>query len=412
MKDKIKNNLGFKVLAVIFAIFLWWTVVNIDDPIDSKQYIVPVTLLNTEYVTNQGQSYHVVDDVTEVTVTVKARRKILTKIKAGHIIANADFKEMQDGTVPIRTYLNGFEYKEISAYPRNLQIKTENTLKKTFPITTIAKGTPRDGYVVGKMLPSPQTVDISGPESAISKISKVVARVDVSEMSTDKTIETELMYYDAADNLLDKSLFTSNCDINGVTVFVDMWRTKKVNVLFDTSEIKTEKGYVFTGIEVEPQTIRVAGDSDALNQFTQLQLSADVLKMTDVKEKQEVIVDITEHLPEGIILANNDEKNVVVRIFVEKAGTKSLLLPVGSIKIENASDKFTIKKGAEQEIELQFSGTADALETISNESIVAYIDLEKCTEEGNYVLEVKIQKLPDNCTYIGNATVEIVLEKK
>lgn len=414
MKDKIKNNLGLKVLAIVFAIFLWWAVVNIDDPIDVKQYSVSVSVINPEVVTNAGKSYQLVDDTKTVSVSVKARRKILAKIKSNHIIATADFREMQDSSVPIRIAINGFEgsYEDATAYPRNIQVSVENTLKKTFPITTVASGAPRDGYVVGHMLASPQTVDVSGPESAVSKINKVVAKVDVSEMSADKTVETELIYYDAAENILDKNLFSSNCDKNGVTVTIDMWRTKKVSLLFDTSQIKTAEGYVFTGIEVEPQAIRVAGTSEQLNLLTQLQVGPEVLKTTDVSGNQEVIVDISSHLPEGIILADNDEKNVVVRILVEKAGTKSLLLPVGSIQIMNASEKFTIEKGAEQEVELQFSGTAEALASITNENIVAFIDLEEYTEAGTYVVLVQVKNLPENCAYAGSVTVEIVLEEK
>ena len=414
MKDKIKKNLGYKVLSIVFAFLLWWAVVNIDDPIDTKQYNVSVSILNPEQVTNKGQSFQILDDSKAIVVSVKARRKVLAKIKSGHIIATADFREMQDDSIPVRVAINGFEgsYEEVSAYPRNIQVRIENTLKKTFPITTVSTGAPRDGYVVGNMISSPRTVDISGPESAVSKISKVVAKVDVSELSSDKTIETELIYYDAADNVLDKTRFTSNCDKNGVSVTVDMWRTKNINLMFDTSKIKTASGYVFTGIEVEPQTIRVAGTSEQLNQLTQLQVPADALKIDALSENQEVVVDITNYLPEGIILADNVGKNVVVRVLVEKAGTKSLLLPVGSIQIVNTSDKFTIKKGAEQEVELQFSGTAEALEKINGNDIVVYLDLGSYDKAGIYEVEVQVKNLPDNSVYIGNVTVEVELVKK
>jgi YbbR domain-containing protein len=321
---------------------------------------------------------------------------------------------MQDSTVPIRVKVIGFEgsYESATAYPQNIQVSVENTMKKTFPITTVANGTPRDGYVVGSMTASPKTVDISGPESAVSKISKVVARVDVSEMSSDATIETELVYYDAAENRIDKTLLSSNCDKNGVSVSVDIWNTKKVQLQFDTSDIKPASGYAFTGIEVEPQTIRVAGTTEQLNALTQLEIRAEELKKRDVSANEEVIVDITKHLPEGIIMANSDESSVVVRILVEKAGTKSILLPVGSVQIENAPSKFNLEKGPEQEVELQFSGSKEALEKLSSEKITASVDLSQYTEAGNYTVKVEITELPEGCIYIGEATIKIILTKK
>jgi len=156
MKDRLKNNLGLKILALIFAIFLWWTVVNIDDPIDIKQYKVEVSIINTEIITNAGKSYQIEDDTKKVTVTVKARRKILSKIKASNIVAVADMREMQDNSVPIRVSIDGYEgeYEEVTAYPRNIQVSVENTLKKTFAITPIATGSPRAGHVVGRDVPA------------------------------------------------------------------------------------------------------------------------------------------------------------------------------------------------------------------------------------------------------------------
>lgn len=414
MKDKLKNNLGLKIIAAVFAILLWWIVVNIDDPIDTKQYSVDVSVTNPEVVTNAGKSYQILDDTNSITVSVRARRKVLGEIKSRYIVATADLREMQDSSVPIRVKIVGFEgsYESATAYPQNIQVSVENTQKKTFPITTVASGTPRDGYVVGSMTASPQTVDISGPESAVSKISKVVAKVDVSELSTDTSIETELIYYDAADNRIDKSLLSSNCDKNGVTVSVDIWHTKKVNVQFDTSQIKPAEGYVFTGIEVEPQTIRVAGTTEQLNALAQLDIKAEELNKTDVSANEEVIIDITKHLPEGIIMADSDESSVVVRILVEKVGTKSILLPVGSIQIENASSKFNLEKGPEQEVELQFSGTKEALESLTSENITAKVDLAEFNTQGTYTVLVQITELPQGCTYIGGATIQIILKKK
>ena len=414
MKDKLKNNLGLKIIAFVFAVFLWWAVVNIDDPINTKQFYVDVAVTNPEVITNAGKSYQILDDTKTITVTIKASRKVLDEIKSSYIMATADLREMQDSTVPIRVKVIGFEgsYESATAYPQNIQVSVENTMKKTFPITTVANGTPRDGYVVGSMTASPKTVDISGPESAVSKISKVVARVDVSEMSSDATIETELVYYDAAENRIDKTLLSSNCDKNGVSVSVDIWNTKKVPLQFDTSDIKPASGYAFTGIEVEPQTIRVAGTTEQLNALSQLEIRAEELKKRDVSANEEVIVDITKHLPEGIIMADSDESSVVVRILVEKAGTKSILLPVGSIQIENAPSKLNLEKGPEQEVELQFSGSKEALENLSSEKITASVDLSQYTDAGTYTVKVEITELPEGCIYIGEATIKIILTKK
>ena len=108
MKDRWKNNLGLKVIAVLFAFFLWWTVVNIDDPVKTQKYTTEVTVLNPEVITNNGKSYQIVDNTKNIVVTVKARRKVLEQIKASNIVATADLQERQDTSVPIRISSQGF----------------------------------------------------------------------------------------------------------------------------------------------------------------------------------------------------------------------------------------------------------------------------------------------------------------
>ena len=108
MKDRLKNNIGLKILAVFFAVFLWWTVLNVDDPISTKKFNVGVTIINAEVITNAGKSYQIIDDTQSVVVSVKARRKVLAAIEKKDIVAIADLREMQDTSVPIRVSIEGF----------------------------------------------------------------------------------------------------------------------------------------------------------------------------------------------------------------------------------------------------------------------------------------------------------------
>ena len=418
MKDRLKNNLGLKIMAVLLAAFLWWIVLNVDDPIGSKKFNVSVSITNAEVITNAGKSYQILDDTQSVVVTVKARRKVLAAIKKKDVVATADLREMQDTSVPIRISISGFEgeYEEVSSNPQNIQLKVEDTQKKTFPITAVAVGTPRAGYAVGTMSVSPKTVDVSGPESLIGKISKVIARVDVSELkdknkgSVDAEIQTELLYYDAADNLISKELLSSNCDKKGVTVSVDLWKTKKIALNFDTSAIKPAKGYRFAGIEVEPQTIEVIGNPDKLESLTQLNIHSNALANKNISEDAELTIDINEFLPEGISLADARASQIAVRILIEKTGTKTIRLATRAIQVVNPQE-YKLKY-EEEEVELTFSGPKEVLEALTEDDIVAQIDLTEYQTTGKYDVVVVITKLPNDCTYNEGTTVKITLSKK
>lgn len=415
MLSKWKHNLGWKVASVIFAVFLWWTVVNIDDPVTSSNFRVPVTVTNAEVVTNQGKSYQIINDTENVVVTVSARRKVLNEIDASDIVATADMREViANSLIPVRITIHGFEgqYEEASTNPSNIQVQIEDTEKKTFPITTVSTGTPRDGYVVGGMSVSPQKVDVSGPTSTIQKISKVVAKVDVTELSADTSMDTSLIFYDAADNIIDQTRLSSNVEQNGVTVDVKIWETKNINLNFDTSRIDVADGYLLSGIEVEPQIIEVAGSHEDLTAVTELDIPGEALQTEELSKTEEIVIDVTQYLPDGIVLADQSTNSVVVRIILEEQGTKSILLPVRSVQVLNAPENMELTYGPEQEIELKFVGRQEVLDTLSSEKIIAAIDLSSYTDEGTFDIPVTITELPDECTYLGGNSIQITLKKK
>ncbi len=416
MKDAWKNNLGLKIMAVCFSVILWWAVVNVDDPVRTNNYSVEVFVKNPQVVTNAGKSYKIDDSLRNIKVSVKARRKVLDELKASDISATADLLEMDTstGVVPIRVEIKGHEYIEATASPRNIQIAMEETQKKTFPIQVATAGNVQDGFVLDKenTVAAPKSIDISGPKSSLLRISRVVAKVDVSELSRDSLLQAEVIYYDSADNIIDKSVLSSNCDKNGVTVNVKLLRTKEVEVRFDTAEIKPAEGYLLKALEVEPQRILIAGQLDKVSGLQYISVDKAALRQENIAASKDIVVDLADYLPEGIRLVNEEASTVVVRILLEEIGTKSLMLPVRSVKVNGALEKFDIAYGPAQEVELKFSGTNEILDSLTSEKIIAAIDLSKFIVAGTYDVPVQILEAPEGCAYVSEAVVQITLTEK
>ena len=414
MKDTWKNNLGLKICSVLLAVILWWTVMNIDDPVDTKTFRTEVQVIHPEVITDNGYSYRIDEEMKTIEVKVKARSKVLAKIRSNNIVATADLREMQDTTVPIRVSVTGFEnmYEEVTAIPRNIQIETEKTETKSFPITPSYTGTVSDGFVLGKVMAQPQTIEVSGPKSVLGRIARVAAKVNVSGMYEDAVLDAEVIYYDSADNILDRSLLSSNRDESGVKVDVKIWKTKEVQVEFDTTQILPGQGYYFDKIEVEPDTVLIAGSADTIKKITAIEVPADVLAREGITEREEVVVDLTEYLPEGTKFVNQDATSVVVTIVLEKAGEKTISAPVRSIRIDNLSEEFNLEFGPDQSADLVFEGTNEALAGLTYDKVLAVVDLSAYQEEGTYEVAVEVRECPEDCTYVGSAKIEIVLTKK
>lgn len=414
MKIRWKNNITLKIIAFIFAVLLWWIVANVDDPITTRTFQTTVTVIHPEVITNIGKSYHVEDDTQNIRVTVKARRSVAESITYSNIQATADLRELQDSLIPIRIKISGHEgqYEEASAMPQNLRVTTEDTQKKTFPITAVTIGEVSDGCVLGDLVPSPKSIDISGPRTLIGRISKVAAKVDVTGLSESRKLKAELIYYDSADNIIDQSQLSSNLDTNGVKVRVEILETKQLELQFDTSQIMTADGYDFKELTLNEENIIVCATAENLSKLDKIMIPAEALKQEKLKKNKEVLIDVTKYLPEGVQLKDEDAKNIVATIIVDKSGTKSILLPVRSVKVNNLSDKFELSYGPEQEIELNFSGSEENLEKLTESNIIAVMDMASYKKEGTYEVAVQLLEIPDGCRYIGDEKIQIILSKK
>lgn len=410
------NNWGLKVLAFFVAFMMWLLVVNIDDPVTHKTFTdIPVSVINEEVLANaqQPQTYQIVDNTQEVDVTVTAKRKTLNKIKNEDIVAVADMKELTLNTqIPIDISINGYEgrYDSAQAMPRNLQIKLEDEETKRFPIVPTTTGTVRDGYVLGEIAAVPEKVSIRGPQSVINEISRVEASVSVSGLSKDAVLESELVLYDSNNNVIDQNLLSNNLGTEGVGVRVQLLRTKSVALEFDTSMIWPAKGYEFTGITFEPQSVQISGDYSDIGTLKTLQIPASALEVSGITEKIEKVINISDYLPEGVRLADENAGLVVVTISIAKNGTKSYDVTVGSIIVNNLSEDLTMSYATADMLELQVRGPKDALDNLKLDQAIS-IDLEKYQNEGTYNVPVEI-KLPDSCTLEKEVSVKIVLSKR
>ena len=116
-KYKLTTNLGLKIMAFVFSVFLWLIVVNIDNPVSNTTFNnIPVTIVNDDIIKSSGEVYQVVGEQT-VSVVVSATREVRQRLSADDIIATADIKEMDTSTglVPIKISIPDYRYESAEA---------------------------------------------------------------------------------------------------------------------------------------------------------------------------------------------------------------------------------------------------------------------------------------------------------
>ncbi len=419
MREALTKNWGFKVLALGFSFLLWLAVVNVQDPVMTKTFTgVPVTVVHPEIITNRGNTYQVVEGTETVSVVVKAKRSDMEKLRADSIVATADMKNLdtKSGTlIPIDVTITASVRNSYEAYatPGNIQIQIEANKTKSFPITVNTSGNLKDGYVLGEAKANPEKIEISGPESVVTSIDKVVASVQLNGESEDTELEARLEIYDANGKSIAMTTLEDNLNGETVKVSITVQQKKNVAVYFDTSGIQVADGYVLEDVSAEPETIEVVGEADELDKIDSIKVPAEALQETNLAETVERTVDVANYIPRGLrVLDETKGAPVVVKITVAKAGTKRFEFPVGSISVLNLPNGYKVSYDTTGNIEIAVIGTKEELDSMSElEQGSVYINLIDMKSEGSYTVPLEIV-LPNGVQLDHEVTIGVTLEKE
>ena len=90
MKDKLFSNWGWKLLSLILGFVVWVTVLNVDDYSTTRQIRdIPVTLINTDAITDKNQLYDILSCETLDNI-VNGRRSVVIALGDSDFTAIAD----------------------------------------------------------------------------------------------------------------------------------------------------------------------------------------------------------------------------------------------------------------------------------------------------------------------------------
>ena len=191
MKEKKQNNIGLKILSVVFAVFLWVTIINVIDPADSKLITgIPVDMLNRETLTGLGYTYEVLEG-SMVSVTVTGPTSKIDELTSSDFYASADFSTVNPLSdfvdIEVRCTKANISKDDLDIVLRNptVRLNIENRESKTMDVSVNLTGTPAEGFTTGNYDISPMSVKITGAESTIAEIASVVAEYDVEGASMD-----------------------------------------------------------------------------------------------------------------------------------------------------------------------------------------------------------------------------------
>ena len=414
MKKKLGNNLGLKILSFVIAILVWLFVVNVNNPIGTKSFVISdVQLLNEAYIDADGKMCMQDEQQVPIRVTIKAQRKILDRISLDHIRAVADLQQAvslntDPVMVPITVLCDHIMQDNIEVSPQNLSLHLEDKDTQEFVVNVTTDNTKPDrGYEIGTLTSNPEKIKITGPTSLINKIDKVNASIDVDGATEDITTEKDVKIIDKnGEEFTDSDMGYLN--VSRVYVTAKLWKVQ-VNVKIKAGYSGSPKsGYQVESVSTTPNVISVAGSEEALatlkDQNNTITIPDYVADISDRDSDLEEKINISDYLPDGLKLTSDSSEDVFVRVNVLPMGSSVCEVPTKNIVVNHAPDGMQVSFDTAN-IEVRVQKTESSLDDLTEDQIKASIDLSD-VGEGSHEVPVSIE-IPDGYELVDDVTTGV-----
>lgn len=403
MRKKLTNNLGLKILAVLFSACLWIIAININDPVTQDSYNVSVKMLNMATLTSAGKYVEVLDNTDSIRVTVRGSRNVLTNFSGENIVATADLTKMEeDGMVPIELSTTKISDKieSIRSDKQYVYVNVENISKQQLPITVNVQNEPQEGYILGNTYAAQNVVIVSGPESVVSKIDKAAVEINVDDAISDVNISLPILLYDDEGNVVDMSKITMSK--NEVSTTASILETKEIpiNCTYAGSLLD---GYIVTGkVQCEPQTVTVAAKSNVIRKLNAVE-ATDAIDISGCDSDAKAQIDVNEYLPDGVSVVNGTGK-VNVTVHIVKEAEEEMNLSASKVHITNVPDGYSASLDEDDaKIAILVAGLKSEIDTINEEELVGVVDIAKyMEEEGKQTITSGTYSIPVDITFGEN----------
>ena len=377
------NNLVLKISSLAVAFLVWIIVVNVSNPIVTRNISVPLNVVNANIITDAGKTYSLTG-ANSVTVSYEVRSRDQSRISASDFNASIDLGDMYDitGAVPIAVEVvnnKDLIIGAVASKPSIVRVSIEDLQRKEFTLTTKITGTPSDGFSVGEVKLDKTNVVVTGPVSVIGQISQIGVEIDVSGLDSDESGRAELKYFDANGNafVISDSRVSKSFDNVGYSLVMLNGRTLVLN--FDVGG-SAAQGYKFTGAESTTKSIQVRGQPEVLEGLDSITVPASALSVEGATGDVNLTVDIKNFLPANVTAVGDTKVNVTLK--VEALDKKSLTLTVNDLNIVEAKPGVATSIVPEK-ITVVVSGLSANLESVTNADLKATLDVSEMNVGSN-----------------------------
>lgn len=394
---KNKQKIIVQLVCLLLSLGLWIYVTNIENPIKSYELSrVPVEIKNADSLKDAGLALSPNQEF-YVNLKIEGNSQDLFSVDKSDFTISVDLNEfvLKNGenkiTVNIENSPSTVKIKNSNGL--TITINTEAYSTKEVPVKSKINVISKSSYYVATPIFTPETIIVSGPESLVNKVTKVVAEGE--ESNAVKTIVKNYIVTPVDEN--DKEVTGVELSQKWAEATIEINQGKTVPIKINTTGTLSS-GLRLKSISSTTTEIGITGPESALNSINEI--GTETINLSEIKDSTNI--DVALGIPDGILI-HNGENSITVSIVVEKVQTKEFTIDYSmigqqeGINIVPDNNKVTIT----------VSGFEDVLNTLTEANFTAELDVSEYTEEGEF------SKAPTvNLVGVDNVNIDNVSEIK
>lgn len=396
------SNLSTLFLAFVLALVVWISSVTAADPDTEFVRTVPIEVVGQDpglvmMGARPGQAR----------VTLRAPRSIRDRMANTDNALRSwiDLSGLDSGvhTVPVQVQVSE-DYRPVrvtAISPENVSVNLERLVSRTFQVKLIVAGEPAIGYQKGSPTRNPSGIIVSGPESRVSLVNEVQARLDISGVRETVQIDVPVIALDVnGEEVLDVNITPNEIQITQPINLLGGYR----NVVVKPVTLgQPASGYRLTNITISPPNVLVFSTDPQLVMDLPGFVETIPIDLTGIEDDLDTFVALD--LADGISIVG--DRTVLVQVNIAALeGSLTMTLPVTPVGLQ-AIRAAEISPGT---VEVILSGPVPVLESLTQADLRVTVDLQGLPL-GTHQVAPTLEILPDRLEVeaILPSIVEVVI---
>ena len=409
---KIKDSKGLYVAISILLAIIFWLYVRAENDIPMENVVrgIPVQIANEDVLESRGLMVSEVEPAA-INITFEGSSSVVPRLNRNNVTVSVDVARItSEGsydltyTVAMPTNLNTTGGSGItrSSDVETIRVTVVPLYTRELSIEGTFVGEVADGYQAGELEITPETVTISGEESAVNQVARAVVEVGGDALTETYTGDLPITLLDRDGNVIEDDRISLSVDTALVILPVQVVRDVPLTVnLLPGGGISQEDIDRYVKVEIEPAAISVACSAEDLEAITSISLGdidlSTVLTTSSVERNIEIANELTN-------ISGVSRATVTITV----QGLEMRTVSVSNFELRDVSAGYHAEI-VTQSIDIQIRGPQESLDQISPSQILVVGDLtDIVSATGRYTVPARVYlNGPDDVGVVGEYTVTV-----